>query len=58
MHLYYVDRRIRANTSQVNAKPTTANLSANTTQLANSPTQPLEPRTKAVALSTHHTTLD
>ena len=40
----YVDCRILAPISQVNAKPTTANSLSDPTQLANSPTQPLEPR--------------
>ena len=57
MHARYVDCRTLAHTSRVNAKPTTTNSSADTTQLANSPTQPLEPRPKAGALYTRHTTL-
>ena len=44
--------------SQENAKLTTINSLADTTQLANSPTQPLELRSKAAAQTTHHMTLE
>jgi len=57
MHARYVDCRTPAHTSRENAKPTTTNSSAYTTQLADSPTQPLEPRSKAGVLFTPHTTL-
>jgi hypothetical protein len=57
MHSRYVDCRTHAHTSRENAKPATTNSSASTTQLAISPTQPLEPRSKTGVLFTHHTTL-
>jgi hypothetical protein len=56
MHVRHVDNQTLAPALQVNTKPTTINSLADTTLLANSPTHPLEPRSKAGLLFTYHTT--